>query len=216
MSDMNNDELFEGFDEEALIGGEPEEKRKPSNRNFLIAVGVIGAIFLIALIVLAVFAAVILPQRSAQRQQQAAEINARNTATALAATQIAFAQQELLTPSPTAIPTNTPLPSPTPVVLNATATPILAETTTPAAEGGAAGTPAAAGPASDLLARTQTVAALLTQAAGGFGTAVATLGPTQLPQTGFMDEVGLPSMIGLAVLLIVVIVVARRLRLSNT
>ncbi len=215
MSDMNNDELFEGFDEEAIIGGEPEEKRKPSNRNFLIAIGVIGAIFLIALIGLAVFAAVVLPQRSAQRQQEAAEINARNTATALAATQIAFAQQELLTPSPTAIPTNTPLPSPTPVVINATATPILAETTTPAAQG-AAGTPAAAGPASDLLARTQTVAALLTQAAGGFGTAVATLGPTQLPQTGFMDEVGLPSMIGIAVLLIVVIVVARRLRLSST
>ncbi|MEJ5201926.1 MAG: LPXTG cell wall anchor domain-containing protein [Anaerolineales bacterium] len=215
MSDMNNDELFEGFDEEAIIGGEPEEKRKPSNRNFLIAIGVIGAIFLIALIGLAVFAAVVLPQRSAQRQQEAAEINARNTATALAATQIAFAQQELLTPSPTAIPTNTPLPSPTPVVINATATPILAETSTPAAQG-AAGTPAAAGPASDLLARTQTVAALLTQAAGGFGTAVATFGPTQLPQTGFMDEVGLPSMIGIAVLLIVVIVVARRLRLSST
>lgn len=214
MSDINNDELFEGFDEEALIGGGPEEERKPSNRNFLIAIGVIGAIFLLALIGLAVFAAVVLPQRSAQRQQEAAEINARNTATALVATQIAFAQQELLTPSPTAIPTNTPLPSPTPVVLNATATPMLAETTAPPAEA-AAGTPAA-GPASDLLARTQTVAALLTQAAGGFGTAVATLGPTQLPQTGFMDEVGIPSMVGIAVLLIVVIVVARRLRLSNT
>jgi LPXTG-motif cell wall-anchored protein len=36
--------------------------------------------------------------------------------------------------------------------------------------------------------------------------------PTAIPDTGFADDVGLPLMLGLAVLLIVIIFLARRLR----
>ena len=61
--------------------------------------------------------------------------------------------------------------------------------------------------------RTATVAALLTQAAINTQTVVPT--STALPQTGFADEVGLPAMLILAVLLIAVIFIARRLRTAN-
>ncbi len=216
MSDINHDEEeFDEFDEETLLEEDPDEKPNSSKRTLQIILGVIGAIILIAMIGLAVYAAMILPQRNAQRLQEVAEINARNTATALSVTQFAFAQREMLNANPTATPKNLELSSPTPVVLKATADPALAKSALPAINA-AAQTPAPASSALDLSARTQTVSALLTQAAGGYSTAVATLGATQLPRTGFMDEVGLPSMVGLAGLLLVVIVVARRLRSSNT
>jgi LPXTG-motif cell wall-anchored protein len=38
------------------------------------------------------------------------------------------------------------------------------------------------------------------------------LQPTAIPNTGFADDVGLPMMLGIAVLLVVVIFLARRLR----
>jgi hypothetical protein len=61
--------------------------------------------------------------------------------------------------------------------------------------------------------RTATVAALLTQAAQQTATVLPTA--TALPGTGFGDEVGAPSLLALAVLLIVVIFLARRLRKVN-
>ena len=39
--------------------------------------------------------------------------------------------------------------------------------------------------------------------------------PTGLPTTGFVDEVGLPGLFGLAAVLLVVIVLARRTRLAH-
>jgi hypothetical protein len=39
--------------------------------------------------------------------------------------------------------------------------------------------------------------------------------PTALPDAGFMDDIGLPTMAGLAVLLVVIIAFSRRLRLSS-
>ena len=39
--------------------------------------------------------------------------------------------------------------------------------------------------------------------------------PTGLPTTGFVDEVGLPGLFGLAAVLLVVIVLARRARLAR-
>lgn len=208
MSDLNDDDIFEGFDEETLL--EPEEPKQPSsNRTFIIVLGIIGGIFLLALIAMAVIAAFYLPSRNAERQQQAAEINAANTATALAATQLAFAQQLQLTPSATAIPSATLPPSPTSVIVQATATPLIQATETTAPEGLMS---------KDLLSRTQTVAALLTQAAQGYPTAAAGAGltPTALPQTGFADEVGLPTLLGIAAVLVVVIFAVRRIRLSGS
>jgi LPXTG-motif cell wall-anchored protein len=57
------------------------------------------------------------------------------------------------------------------------------------------------------------VAALLTQAAAAQKTVIPT--STLLPKSGFADEVGAPSLLGLAVLLVVVIFLARRLRTAH-
>jgi LPXTG-motif cell wall-anchored protein len=81
---------------------------------------------------------------------------------------------------------------------------------------------AADGIGGDLNSRTQTVAALLTQAAGGTtnttpgaGASAGGLTPTTLPTTGFVEEVGLPGMLGLSILLVAVIFFVRRMRLSG-
>ena len=197
-----NDNQFEEFEEEPQ--GSPEPSRSGGNRNFILAIGILGAISLLTLIVLIVVGLVILPARNAARLQQAAVINAGNTATAQAATQLALAMQQTLSvvPTETMTPSASPVPSSTPVVAIATAT--LAPTT-------ALGTPLSQ---QDLSARTQTVAALLTQAAGG--TRTPTQRSTALPTTGFADEVGLPALIGLAVLLVVVIFLVRRVRMSSS
>jgi len=199
MTDLN-DNQFEDFEEENPT--HPESSGKPAgNRNFIIAIGVLGGISLLILIVLIIVGLVILPAQSKARKEQAALVNAQNTATSQAATQIAAVKAMA-----TATPTATAIPSATPVVAIAMAT------ATPQVTG-TAGTPVVA---QDLSARTQTVAALLTQAAGGNGTTTATPKTTALPTTGFADEVGLPVLLGLALLLVVVIFVARRLRLSSS
>lgn len=193
-----NDNQFEEFEEEPQPT--PGSSRPGGNRNFILAIGILGAIALLTLIVLIVLGLVILPARNQARLQQAAMINAANTATSQAATQLAQIQQIKLSATMTASPT--PVPSATPVV--AIATPTQAPPTA-----------TLSGPVSaqDLSARTQTVAVLLTQAAGGNKTPTATT--TALPTTGFADEVGLPALIGLAVLLVVVIFLVRRVRLSS-
>ncbi len=56
--------------------------------------------------------------------------------------------------------------------------------------------------------RTATVAALLTMQAAGTTTPTA----TALPDTGFADDVGIPGLFGLAGALLLVIILARRLR----
>ncbi|MGD0003086.1 MAG: LPXTG cell wall anchor domain-containing protein [Anaerolineaceae bacterium] len=194
-----NDNQFEEFEEEPQANTGPT--RPGGNRNFILAIGILGAIALLTLIVLIVLGLVILPARNQQRLQQAAMINAANTATSQAATQLAQIQQIKLSATMTASPT--PVPSATPVVAIATSTQ-------------APPTATLSGPVSaqDLSARTQTVAVLLTQAAGGNKTPTATT--TALPTTGFADEVGLPALIGLAVLLVVVIFLVRRMRLSSS
>jgi len=192
-----NDNQFEEFEEEPQAN--PGPSRSGGNRNFILAIGILGAISLLTLIVLIVVGLVILPARNQARLQQAAVINAANTATAQAATQVALLTQQFV-PSATMTASASPVPSFTPVVAIATST--LAPTGTLVQN-----TPA------DLSARTQTVAALLTQAAG---TRTVTPRPTSLPTTGFADEVGLPALIGLAVLLIVVIFLVRRVRMSSS
>jgi len=43
---------------------------------------------------------------------------------------------------------------------------------------------------------------------------IATPTPTALPDTGFIDDVGLPGLLGLAAALVLVVFIVRRLRLS--
>jgi LPXTG-motif cell wall-anchored protein len=57
------------------------------------------------------------------------------------------------------------------------------------------------------------VAALITQGAAAAKTPVVT--STALPQTGFAEDVGLPGLLGVAVVLVVVIFLTRRLRTAS-
>ncbi|HUV29136.1 MAG TPA: LPXTG cell wall anchor domain-containing protein, partial [Anaerolineales bacterium] len=61
--------------------------------------------------------------------------------------------------------------------------------------------------------RTATVSALLTEAASGRLTPTPTA--SSLPDTGFAEDVGIPAMVGLALLLVVIIFLARRLRTAS-
>jgi cell division septation protein DedD len=114
------------------------------------------------------------------------------------ATQEASIQQALtatanavaLQPSP--LPSETPTPSPTPVVAQPTNTPL----------------PPTPDPA------TATVGAALTQAALAAQTVVPT--STALPGTGFADDVGIPGLLVMAVLLVAIILIVRRLRFATT
>lgn len=187
------------------------EPKKSGNRTFLIAIAAITIILVVALVGMLLVLPQIMERNKATAAEKAAVINAQNTATSSAATQLAFEQMLALTPEATEQPTMEEVQATnTPVIAMASDTPEVTE----------------AGPSVeatvDLPGRTATVAALLTQMAStevtvtpGGPTVTPGVTSTALPTTGFADEVGLPGLAGLAVLLIVVIVVARRLRLSG-
>jgi hypothetical protein len=204
MNEYNNNELFEGFEEEPLVEpGGARRKQKPRSGAFKVILWVLGALLVLALIVLGVVAGVILPQRNAARAQEAALINAANTATAMYAAELALAQQVFETQTAAAqaatdVPveaTATP-PAPTPTLAEVEETLGATEEVQVSSE-------------QELLARTQTVSALLTQAAAG---PVPEATATALPKSGFADEAGLPVLFGMAILFVVVILAARKLR----
>jgi hypothetical protein len=200
MSDFD-DNFFEEFEEEEpVVQPEAEESEGDSNKTFIIVAGALGGILLLAIVAFGVF--LLFGNRGQEQAQQAALINAQNTATALAATQMA---EMALTQSAVPAFTDTPVPTNTPVVLVPTEEPTATQ------EIGGAG--------ADMMSRTQTVAALRTKAAGGDLTltpdTATTETPTALPTTGFADEVGLPGLFGLGALLVGIIFIARRLRLSG-
>jgi LPXTG-motif cell wall-anchored protein len=74
-------------------------------------------------------------------------------------------------------------------------------------------TPVLAAGASPTADRTATVAFLLTEAAVGRLTITPTA--SGLPSTGFADDMGVPGLVGLALVLIVVVFLARRLRTAS-
>lgn len=198
-----DDSQFEDFsaeEETASTNQEPPKNDDGGNRNFKIAVGIIAGIFVISLIGLALYIFLGQPSQTQALRATAAVINANNTATAISATQSAGLNIQRLTQTAGA-PTNTAIPATnTPVVAVASATPDLTATSI------AAGL-------SDPAARTATVAAFQTQVAASTqitGTV------TALPQTGFAEDVGLPGLLGAAAILLLVIFLARRLRLSHS
>ena len=191
MSNMND---FDDLDFEEMDSEETITTSRGSNRTFLVVAGILGAILLIALLAIAAYAVLVLPGRDTGQQTQVAAINATNTAVAEEAQLTAIAKQITLTPTFTA--TFTPTETSTPIPTN-TATPVLAPTNTP-------------DPA------TQTVAALLTQQAGGGGDETPVPTATALPGTGFADDFGVPGLLLVAGVLMVVIILSRRLRASST
>ena len=180
-------EDFENFEDGEIQEGDND------NRTFWIVAGSLGAILVLALVCMVIYAMVFMPQRRDAQSTQAAEINLQNTSVAMAAEMTAHAQAWTLTPTITE--------TPSPNTATASPTPVLAPTDTPASGSQATQDP-----------RTATVSALLTQQAGGL---TASPTSTQLPNTGFADDVGIPGMIALAAALVVVIFLARRLRTAN-
>ena len=188
---------FEDMDFEDIGSEETISTSRGSNRTFMIVAGILGGILLIALLAIAAYAVLYLPGRDTGQQTQVAEINATNTAVAEEAQLTAIAKQVTMTPTFTATsePTNTPTMTP-----SSTSTPVLAPTNTP--------------DGTDDPAATETVAALLTQQAGGGGaTPIPTA--TALPDTGFADDFGVPGLVLVAGVLMVIIILSRRLRTST-
>lgn len=184
---------------------EEEESPTSGNRTFMLVAGGLGGLIIIGLICVAVYVFLIRPRTAAGQASQ-------QTQTALA---VSAAQQALTQTQAAALPTASDTPAPTDTLAP---TETLAPTATeaaPADDGSGGG-----GPTPD--PRTATVQALLTQAALAqtqaaqqLLTQTATPTATGLPDTGFADDVGAPTLLGMAALLIVVIFVARRLRAST-
>jgi LPXTG-motif cell wall-anchored protein len=196
---------FENLDLNDELEEEPVPPEESSNRTFLIIAGVLGFIALLALVCIAVYALVLLPRTRNASNSQKATLDAANTQVAemVASTSTEEALQAIIaaftnTPTATEIPpTFTATSSPTPVVAIAT-TAVVLPTDTPNAQTATA------------MSLFATLDANATRLASTF-----TARPPQattIPNTGFADDIGLPAMLGLAVLLIAIIFLARRLR----
>ncbi len=185
MDDFDLDDMELEDDDEAS----PEDTSK---NTFPLIAGILGAILILSLICMAVYAMYIMPKSRDANATQVAGINAQNTAVAFDSAMTAEAAAW------TATPTNTPTQAP--VTATPSLTPVLAPTDTPdAIDQAATQNP-----------HTATVAALLTQQAENALTT--TPSPTQLPSTGFADDVGIPGLLALAASLVLIIFFARRLR----
>lgn len=189
---MDDSDFDNGFDTGETS---PEES---GNRLFLVILAVLGGITIIALICIAVYAFIILPRNR--------QIDASNKATSDAQdTQIAVIILQTKTAAAieafTDTPTNTPVPPTDTATLIPTQVVAVATTLSPLA---------------NLPPETATYMALAqTLEAIRRTSTVQATGTPRLSSTGFADEVGLPALLGAALLLIVVIGVARRLRTAR-
>jgi hypothetical protein len=177
----------------------PEEK---SNRTFLIVGGVMAGLVFLTLVCMAVYFLVIAPRITAQRTAAQQTIEAGNSQAVQQLTLTAQAALWTPTHQSTSLPLRTgtsvpkpPTVSPTPVI--AISSPAATATTDPAT----------------LVAMQATLSYQMTSTAAA---ALGTLTPasTGMPTTGFFDEVGLPTMLILALALVAVIFLARRMRRS--
>ena len=200
MDDFND---FEFEDEEEAADGLDDfddyedgdtSEEQGGNRTFWLVAGILGAILILALVCMVVYAMVIMPPQRAGQSTLAAEINIQNTEVASAAGMTAQADAWTSTPTVTS--------TPVPITVTSSPTPVLAPTDTPDGAGEPTQDP-----------RTATVSALLTQQAGNLTTTPTSTG---LPDTGFADDVGIPGMVALAAVLVVVIFLARRMRTANS
>jgi len=172
------------------------------NRTFVIAAAGLGALIVLSMICLGVYALVLQPRQRQAALERPTEIMLTNTAVAVALTEAAAAQ--LATPTP--LPSNTPLATATTRPTNtATPTPVVVlPTNTP--------TPTPFTTLPTLLPGTATAAAQLTLTAAAIAGGAATRTPTALPTTGFGDEAGLPGLAALTAIFLAVIILSRRLR----
>lgn len=200
--------MLDDFDLDTLEeedGG--EEKPSGENRTFVAVAGGLGVLMVIALAFMAIYALVILPRQRAGDQAMAATGTTivQQEAAARALTETALAQAQASdTPTATKLPTSTQ---------EAAAAAEEAEADEPIFTPG--------GPTAD--PRTATVQALLTSAAAAQTQAASSLNtvtPTStlisaLPEAGFLDDTGAPALVGIAVLLVLVIMMVRKLRQAS-
>jgi hypothetical protein len=178
----------------------PTPPEESNNRTFLIVGGIMAGLIFLVLVCFAIYLLVISPNLNKQKNAAQATRNAENASAIQAGTATAQAalwtptSEDTLTPSPTNTPkSQTPSVTRTQVVVSVS-TATFTVTSDPA-----------------------TLAAMQTQLAGQMtSTAVAQLtrgvGGQGMPKTGFFDEAGIPSLIVLALALVVVIFLARRMR----
>lgn len=179
--------MYEGDDLNTLNDATPPEES--GNKTFVIAAAVIGGIVLLSIALLAVYGLYYIPRQTAQRDAQQATLVAQNLQVGIGLTEKAIS--DMLSQTPAASPT-----------LEPTQTPVFQ-----------ASTPTVQAPSDP---QTATVAAALTQAAQAQLTVTAMPASTALPNTGFFDEVGVPGLAVMAAALVIVILLARRLRTSPT
>jgi LPXTG-motif cell wall-anchored protein len=171
------------------MGNEGPSPAGSGTRTFLIVASLLGGILLLSIAALGGYVFLRSTGRLPDQQAtQRADRNAQNTQIAAALTQTDQAVRATATTAPTQTATATATASPTLVLL--APTDALSPTVDP---------------------RTATVAALqTTQAALAPRTVTPT--PSSLPDTGFSEDVGVPGLLGIALILLVVIFLARRLR----
>lgn len=180
----------------------PEEK---SNRTFWIVGGIMAGLVFLTLVCMAIYFLILRPRTTTQSIATQAAISTENALNIQKATLTAQAALWTATipPTPSPLPTktkipNTPVPSPTPVIANPLSSPAATDTTDPAILA-----------SQTQLAYQMTSTYFVAQGTAGFG-------GQGMPSTGFFDEVGLPGMIILALALVIVILLARRMRKSPT
>ena len=164
---------------------EPTPPEESSNRTFLLIAGILGGLVFLGLLCIAGY---LFFRNSSNNQNQltaVAQLTQQQMTVQAGVTQTVIAQNQ----TQTAAVTNTVPPTNTPVIAEATST----FTASPA-------------PA------TVTIAAGLTIVAGSTQTVIPT--STALPNTGFADDFGVPGLMLVAVALIAVIFLVRRLRSS--
>jgi len=179
----------------------PEES---SNRTFIIAAAGIGGLLVLSMICLGVYALVIAPRQQEARIAQLTEVPQENTQTALGLTQTAQVGQATATPEPTdtPAPSATPTVTPTEVVVIPTETPFTTLSTVAPQTATAAA---------------QATADAIAQGGGGVTpTPSRTPTATALPATGFADEAGLPTLLLVGAALVAILIVVRRLRVSDS
>ncbi len=184
------------FDDASGDAPLPEESN--NNRTFMIAVGILGGIILISVACLGAVYVFGSQNRAAAQQTQAA--NAANATATAAAVNDTVVQAITATFEASILPTTTlaPLPTSTPPVGVASPTNTFV--------------PGLPGLDSISIAQTATIGAAYTQAAAAALTIVPTT--TALPNTGFADEFGLPGLVVMALAFVIVILLARRLRIA--
>lgn len=175
------------YDDENAGFDDENPPEESSNRTFLLVAGILGGLVLLG--ICAVVGYLIFLNQTGQQSEAVAFQQATEQAATIQVGLTQTAAVQALTQ--TAAVTNTPDPTDTPVIAQATSTP--SPTQNPA---------------------TATVGAAFTQIAVSTQTIIAT--STALPNTGFLDEFGAPGLMMMAVALVAVIFLVRRLRATPT